>query len=36
VIVDGPDDLNLEADGELVGSGPVTIGIVPDAIDLVI
>jgi YegS/Rv2252/BmrU family lipid kinase len=36
VIVDGPDDLDLESDGELVGSGPVTIDILPDAIDLVI
>lgn len=36
VTIDGPSDLDLESDGELVGSGPVTIEIIPNAIDLVI
>jgi diacylglycerol kinase (ATP) len=36
VIVEGPADLDLEADGELVGSGPLIIDVIPDAIDLVI
>ena len=36
VVVDGPPDLDLECDGELVGSGPVVIDIVPNIIDLAI
>ncbi len=36
VTIDGPPDLELECDGELIGSGPVTIGIIPDAIDIVL
>lgn len=36
VIVSGPPDLELESDGELIGSGPVAIDLMPKAIDLVI
>jgi diacylglycerol kinase (ATP) len=31
-----PDTWPIEADGELLGSGPVTISVLPGAIDLVI
>ena len=36
VILSGPPDLQLESDGELIGSGPVTIDLIPQAIDLAI
>lgn len=36
ITIDGPRDLALECDGELIGSGPVTIKVVPDVIDFVL